>query len=79
MRITRKMIQYKIDAINSICGTEYKTNYNPDYGGYNLYYLRGTGHANGYIGFDIRKNAREMYDYLTGVLSGLAIAKTIKY
>ena len=78
MRITQNHIQRQIDALNEVLGTNYRTDYSPYYGGYNLYVVtNGGGHNRDYLGFDDRKSAKEMSAYLGGLLLGIDYIKNV--
>lgn len=75
-RITHNKIQQKIDYINTFLGTNYETKYRGQGFGYDLgYTLPSGGWSRGYIGFDIRKNAKEMANYLDGVINTISAIK----
>lgn len=72
-RITKAMIQSRVDYIAKKTGVPYKTDYAPQYGGYNMYYIpEGPScHWRGKYGFDYRKSPKEMLAYLEGIINAL--------
>lgn len=63
-----KLINYRIEFINKKLGTNYKTDYAKQYGGWNLYEVKnGGGHTRGNLGFDYRKSNVEMLAYVDGI------------
>lgn len=73
MRTSRKQIEAMAARLAEITGVPYQTDYAAHYGGYNLYYIPEgrTYHSRGKYGFDYRKTAKEMSDYLEGLLADL--------
>lgn len=62
------LIGNRIEFINSKLGTNYKTDYAKQYGGWNMYeVLNGGGHTRGKLGFDCRKSNVEMLAYVDGI------------
>lgn len=70
------LIEKRIEWINDILGTEYRTDFVSFYGGWNLY-IRDVngGHSHGKYGFDYRKSNKEMVAYLDGLWMGLTYGK----
>ena len=73
MRTTKREIEAMVKRLAEITGIPYRTDYAPQYGGYNLYYAPDgqTGHSRGKYGFDYRKSAKEMSAYMECLLCGL--------
>lgn len=76
-RITRKMIEVRVEYYNKLMGTKFKISYHTGYG-YDMFEKDpdcGAERRN-YVGFDIRKSASETYEYINGLI---ACAEAIKY
>ena len=73
-RISQKQIEAMVAKVAQLSGTPYRTDYAPQYGGYNMYYLKegSTGHWRGKFGFDYRKSPKEMLAYLEGIINALS-------
>lgn len=70
------LIEKRIEWINDILGTEYRTDFVSFYGGWNLYIRnKNGGHERGRYGFDYRKSSEAMVAYLDGLWMGLTYGK----
>lgn len=65
----KRLIEYRLNAINERLGTNYQTDYSSVYGGWNLYVVdkNNGGHFRSTLGFDARKSSAEMLAYLSGI------------
>lgn len=69
----KRHINVQVAALSKVTGIEWKVNYQPQYGGYEMYY-DSTGKNTptyGKYGVRYRKTAKEMHAYLEGLLLGL--------
>ena len=65
----RKEIECLIEELNNRTGCEYKTDFAPHYGGWNLYIIvENGGHTIGKYGFDYRISSKEMVQRLKSIL-----------
>ena len=70
----RKEIEGLIESLNNKTGMNYMTDYEPHYGGWNLYRLNEHGgHVTGQYGFDYRLSSKEIVQRLRGILSALQV------
>lgn len=65
----KRLIEFRLNAINERLGTNYQTDYVSHYGGWNLYVVDkdNGGHFRSTLGFDTRKSSSEMLAYLSGI------------
>lgn len=76
-RITRKMIEGRVEYYNRLMDTNFQISYHSAYG-YDMFEKDpncGAERRN-YVGFDTRKSASETYEYINGLI---ACAEAIKY
>lgn len=76
-RITRKQIEGRVGYYNRLMGTNFQISYHSAYG-YDMFEKDPNGGAErrNYVGFDYRKSATEIYEYINGLI---ACAEAIKY
>lgn len=64
----KQLIDYRVNFINKKLGTNYETNYAPQYGGWNMSEVKEGGKTyRGNLGFDLRKSNAEMLAYVDGI------------
>ena len=68
MATRKNEIEALVKKLADLTGIPYQTDYAPQYGGYNLYYRNKRGDSRGKYGFDWRKSAKEMHNYLTDII-----------
>lgn len=68
--ITKKDVLGKLQQLNKILGTDYKTDFASHYGGWNMYMVdhNNGGHYKSQFGFDYRKTTKEFYWYLCSII-----------
>lgn len=69
----RGLIEYRIEELRNLTGTNYCTTYCGHYGGWELYVTNAEngGHGRSDFGRTERMTSPEFYYYLEGILAGL--------
>ena len=71
--IIKKEVEAMCKKLSTITGVNYKLDYAPHFGGYEMYFTPEgeTSHSYGRYGVCYRKSASEMHSYLQGVIEAI--------
>lgn len=73
-RISKADVLGRLKYFNEVVGENYKADYVPHYGGWELYLDNGH-HSRGRLGFDMRMSTAEFMAYMTGAINATLLMK----